>query len=65
MGDHPTCRVEGDGKDIFVIFNGVKIAKRGYPNTPQAGTWVSIEPGYKVTDRRDSIEIEHLGARVH
>ena len=27
------------------------IAKRGQPNTPQAGTWVSLEPGYRVLDK--------------
>jgi len=26
----------------------VRIAKRGQPNTPEAGTWVSLEPGFRV-----------------
>ena len=34
--------------DMVVIFDGVKIAKRGYTGTPQAETWVSLEPGYEV-----------------
>ena len=29
----------------------VNIAKRGQPNTPQAGTWVPLEPGYRVLDK--------------
>ena len=41
--------VESDGKDAFVVYNGVRIAKRGQPNTPEAGTWVSLEPGFRVS----------------
>jgi hypothetical protein len=33
----------------MALFDGVRIAKRGEPGTPQAGTWVSLEPGYEVT----------------
>jgi len=40
--------VESDGINVFVIYDGKRIAERGRPNTPQAGTWVSIEPGYTV-----------------
>ena len=34
-----------------MVYNGVRIAKRGQPNTPQAGTWVSLEPGYRVFEK--------------
>jgi hypothetical protein len=34
-----------------VIYDGKRIAKRGHPDTPQTGTWVSIEPGYTVWDK--------------
>jgi len=40
-----------DGIDVFVVYNGVRIAKRADPNTPQAGTWISLEPGYRVFDK--------------
>jgi hypothetical protein len=43
--------MESDGTDVFVVYNGVRIAKRGNPNTTQAGTWVSLEPGYQVFDK--------------
>jgi len=43
--------IESDGIDVFVVYNGVRIAKRGQPNTPQAGTWVSLEPSYRVVDK--------------
>ena len=29
------CRIDSDGNDIFVIADGVKIAKRGHPGTSQ------------------------------
>ena len=38
------CIIELDGKDIFVIFNGERIAKRGHPGTPQARTSASAAP---------------------
>jgi len=37
--------IECEGGDIFVIADGVKIAKLAHPGTPQAKTWVSLEPG--------------------
>jgi hypothetical protein len=35
-----TCEFEATDDDIFVLLDGIRIAKRGYPNTPQARTWV-------------------------
>ena len=43
--------IESDGIDVFVVYNGTRIAKRADSNTPQAGTWVSLEPGYQVSDK--------------
>jgi hypothetical protein len=40
--------MESDGIDVFVVYHGIRIAKRADPNTPQAGTWVSLKPGYRV-----------------
>jgi hypothetical protein len=63
--------IRSDGTGLFVIFDGVKIAKRGPPGTPRAGTWVSLEPGWTVLDHQDvwsgemAIEITHEGVRVH
>ena len=70
------CKIECDGNDIFVVADGVKIAKRGYLGTVQAGTWVSLEPGWRVLDCQGTytdesgeevgaIELEYIGARVH
>jgi hypothetical protein len=59
--------VISDGKDIFVVVDGVRIARRGHPNTPQAATWISIEPGWEVLDGEnlESILIKHNGVSVH
>ena len=47
LGDDPEVIMRGDGADVFIVVDGVKIARRGYPNTPQAQTWVSLEPAGK------------------
>jgi hypothetical protein len=42
-----------DGHDLFMIVNGVKVAKRGRPNRPEARTWVSLDPGFEAHDGND------------
>jgi hypothetical protein len=58
--------IKSDGQDMFVIVDGVKIAKRGHPGTPQAKTWISLQPGWVVFDSTtpSEIVIEHDGIRV-
>jgi len=51
------CGMEYDGKDLFLVHRGIRIAKRGKPGTPHARTWVSLEPGYRVFDGPDLKEI--------
>ena len=46
-------KVIKDGNNFFVVVDGVRIAQRGFPNSPQAGTWVSIEPGWEVIGSDD------------
>jgi hypothetical protein len=53
-----------DGNDLFIVFKGVKIAKRGEPGTPHAGTWISLEPGYVVRDRKGAIVVEFNGVQI-
>jgi hypothetical protein len=36
-----------DGHDLYLIVNGVKVAKRGHPNTPEARTWISLDPRFE------------------
>ena len=47
MKRSPKVRVEATGKNNFVFVDGVRVAKRGHPGGTQAGTWVSLEPGYE------------------
>jgi hypothetical protein len=63
----PSCEMRVDHDGVFVIFNGMKIARRAHPDTPQAKTWVSLEPGYRVLDNADktAITVEYYGKRVH
>jgi hypothetical protein len=58
--------VETDGINVFVIYDGKRIAERGWPDTPQAGTWVSIKPGYTVWAKnyRRELVIEYEGKIV-
>jgi hypothetical protein len=57
---------EADENDIFIRLDGKIIAKRGHRNTPQAGTWVSLEPGYTVLDSPDrrTLIVEYRGERI-
>jgi hypothetical protein len=64
LGDDPEVIMRGDGADVFIVVDGVKIARRGYPNTPQAQTWVSLEPGWEVCGL-ETIEIRRRGVLVH
>ena len=43
-----------DGRDMYLAADGVKIAKRCKGNT-----WISLEPGWRVMDKSDSITIEY------
>jgi hypothetical protein len=54
---HPKLELHSDGSDMFVVTDGLRIARRGHHNTPQAGTWISIEPGWEVIDNNDLTEI--------
>jgi hypothetical protein len=48
-----------DGKDFYLVVDGLKIARRGYAGTPQAGTWVSLEPGWEVFGGPDSFSVKY------
>jgi hypothetical protein len=52
------CVVLHDRTGMYVVFHGVRIAKRGAPGTPQARTWLSLVPGYRVFD-------EYKGPALH
>lgn len=41
-------KLVGDGHDIFVVFDGQRVAVRGTPGTSEANTWIVLVPGYVV-----------------
>jgi hypothetical protein len=54
-----------DGPDLFVIVDGIKIAKRGHPGTPEAGSWISLERGFAVyCGPEGSITVEYKDERT-
>jgi hypothetical protein len=61
------CAIESTGPDILVWFEGRVIAKRGHYNTPQAGTWIPLEPGVAVygPDENAILTVEINGVKVH
>jgi hypothetical protein len=50
--DEPDSRTESEGKGLFIIRNGQKIAKH------EAGDWVPLLPGVVVRTTPDGIKIE-------
>jgi hypothetical protein len=47
--------------------DGVKIAKRGLPGTPQADTWIMLKPGWMVRDVKGgtAIQVSYEHAWMH
>jgi hypothetical protein len=58
MSKKPACGIFSDDTDIFIQVDGVNVAKRGKPGTPQAKTWISLEPGWAVTSNANMSELE-------
>jgi hypothetical protein len=62
-----SLEIQFDGTDLYAVFQGVRIAKRGAKGTPQALTWISLEPGFRVRDEpgkrgKLTIVIEYWGS---
>ena len=66
MCDGPLLGTRAACAWVYVVVNGVRIAKRGAPGTPQASTWISLEPGYRVLDQKNprGMVVEYNGVRV-
>ena len=45
-------------REMYVIFDGRRIAYRGQCGTSEARRWVSVVPGYTVLDEKDCEGIE-------
>jgi hypothetical protein len=61
-----SVQLVGESSGLFIVVDGVKIARRGGPGTPEAGTWVPLVAGWSVRYYGDleSIEIEHDGHTI-
>jgi hypothetical protein len=44
--------VERTDRDLFLVLNGVRVARRGYPATSEAGTWVPLPDAEFVVEPR-------------
>jgi hypothetical protein len=60
----PAVEIVSDGHDLFVLADGVRIARRDRPGTGRARTWISLEPGWRVLDQEGALIVEHNGVRV-
>ncbi len=58
------CVEENGEPTIYIMLDGRRIAKRGKPDTPQAMTWISLDPEWVVRDHNypHGIEVEHVSA---
>ena len=58
------CPTRERAREIYIEFDGKRIAQRAHPDTPHARTWISLEPGWTVRDvgNYDGIVVEHHDA---
>ena len=65
-GSDVEIKLECDDTDMYVLVNGLKIARRGYDGTQHAKAWISLEPGWRVLHiNRSTISLEYIQPRVH
>ena len=55
-----TLEIIFKGVDVFVVLDGVKVAKRARPRTA-AAKWVPIKPGVTVRNGDAQVEVEFNG----
>jgi hypothetical protein len=60
----PKLEMRYDGKELTLHLGGKLIAKRGEPGTPQARTWVSLDPNQGSMETRDDGDLRQLRERV-
>jgi hypothetical protein len=63
MGGTHNCEVEfwpsqKKPREIYIRFDGQRIARRGHPDTPEAKTWVPLDARYRVRDEAGGIAVE-------
>jgi hypothetical protein len=65
IGGDPPAAFELAGEDLFVQVSGRRVAKRGKRGTPEARTWISLDPGITVRDvDENSLVVQFTGLSV-
>ncbi len=53
-------KLEPDGNDLYVVVDGLRVAKRGRPGTQAAKAWIPLKPGWTVFDGANgAVQVEH------
>jgi hypothetical protein len=63
--DEPVCELHNEGDELFVLVDGVKIAKRRAPGPTQVKTWIMLEPGWIVRDVHNGLEVRYESPTIH
>ena len=53
QGNPDELTTEFEGKELYLVLKGERIAKRGQPGTVQAGKWISLRPDLEITEGPD------------
>jgi hypothetical protein len=63
----PTVELRTVEGELFVVVDGLNIAKRGKPGSPHAGRWIAVEPGWSILELEggNRLQISYDGARIH
>ena len=66
MNDKHVCELHNDGQDVFIVVDGVRIAKRRSQASGSAINWIMLEPGWIIRDveRSNAIEVRYEGATI-
>ena len=46
-----------EGKHIYILADGVKVAKRGYCDSPEENIWETLKPGWSVVEDTEGVQI--------
>ena len=56
----PKTEMASDGRDIFIVIDGVRAAKRGRSSTAEASTWITLVPGWGIRSSTNSFVPESI-----
>ena len=53
QGNPDDLTIENEGKELYLILKGDRIARRPPPGTVQAGKWISLRPDLEIIEGPD------------